>query len=365
MPVSNRRSSRRDFLKLSGGALGLGALSFYAGFSSKPEKLPIVSATPSAYVDDFSPLPVFRAPYRQQQVNMAAFVFPAALEKLTAVCQRYLNDPTRGELNYVPLMGSLVMTYAEMLISSQDPRDSGVGQLRETELAFWIPTLAMRNVGGVYVPQHLAWFLPTLFVDDGCAIASGREVYGFNKQWGQFQRPKSVQDPELITSVMGFDKFSPSGQAEMRTLMQVRRKAGSVGSSSDRPGWTDWQGARAELSGELLSRLKVDGPATALVEAAARLVTDPMPLVFLKQFRDAVDSRQACYQAVIEAPIRVNQFSAGGFLQSAYQMELTELESHPIANTLGLSAGPQTARLGVWMQLGFDLDPGVEVIRIV
>ncbi|MEI7849058.1 MAG: hypothetical protein WCK35_24885 [Chloroflexota bacterium] len=361
MSPYKKNFNRRDFLKLSGGALGLSALSFYAGYASQPQPFALTNSV--AYVDDLSPLPVFRAPYLQHQVQMAAFLFGADLDQLTLLCDRYLNIPTQGQLKYVPLMANLVLTYSDMLISSLDERDAGVGSLRETEIAFWIPTMAMRKVGGTYVPQHLAWFLPTLFVDDSCAIASGREVYGFNKQWGKFERPDLIEDPHLSASVMGFSHFGPDVVGSLQPLLQLRKsQTQPMQPTQPANNWTDWESARKELSANLLQSAQAN-PAAPLVEIAARLATEPMPLVFLKQFRDAVDSRQACYQAIVQAHMHVTDFKSGGFLPARYELELNQLESHPLNKNLGLPSGSQPASLGVWMQLSFNLGQAEEVYR--
>jgi len=359
MSTSNSRLNRRDFLKLIGGTLGLGGLAYYAGFSNQPG--PARSANVE-YIDGLSPLPVFRGPYLQQQAQMAAFLLGADLGALTRLCDLMLNAPTNAEFKYVPLMANVVMIYADMLISSLDERDAGVGHLRETELGFWVPTLAMRKLGSSYVPQHLAWFLPFLFVDDGCAIASGREVYGFNKQLGQFQKPADIRDPQFSTSVVGFKTFDPGALAGLEPLLEIKRL--EAASAPQDSAWSDWQSAKSELSAELVSH-SASGPEGALLEAAARLVTEPAPLVFLKQFRDAVDTRRACYQAIIEAPLSLRQFTAGGFLRSAYQFKVNPLASHPLCDSLGLPAAGQTASLGAWMQLDFTLGAGREVYRAV
>ncbi len=60
----------------------------------------------------------------------------------------------------------------------------------ETEVGFWLLTLVSRRVGEMWVPDHLVWFMPYLFVDNGYAIMAGREVYGFNKMGAQFEKPE-------------------------------------------------------------------------------------------------------------------------------------------------------------------------------
>jgi hypothetical protein len=112
-----------------------------------------------AYVDGGFGLPVFRSPHAQQDAQLAAFFFDANQQQLTALCNQYLNFPTNGHTKYLPLLSKVVVLFAEMFVASRDERDSQVGRLPETEVSFWIPTMALRSVGGVFVPDHLAWFV--------------------------------------------------------------------------------------------------------------------------------------------------------------------------------------------------------------
>ena len=98
-----------------------------------------------------------------------------------------------------------------------------------------------------------------------------------------------------------------------------------------------------------------------LLEFAARLINDHIPLVFLKQFRDAQNTHRACYQRLIEAPLKVETFFAGGIFLNSYTLNITSLASHPLAQNLGLNAGEQRSTLGAWMQVDFVLGNGMEI----
>ena len=104
-----------------------------------------------------------------------------------------------------------------------------------------------------------------------------------------------------------------------------------------------------------------------LFEAATRLAAERAPLVFLKQFRDATHTDLACYQAVIEAPIKVKQFYEGGLMDGVYSLQVNPLASHPLAKTLGLHIheDQQSATLSAWMKVDFSLEAGREVWRVV
>ena len=98
-----------------------------------------------------------------------------------------------------------------------------------------------------------------------------------------------------------------------------------------------------------------------LVEFAARFINDHIPLVFLKQFRDAQNTRKACYQRLIEAPLKVETFFEGGLFLQPYTLNIASLASHPLAQNLGLQGAEYRSTLGMWMQVDFVLENGFEV----
>ncbi len=334
--------SRRDFFLMGGSAIGGGALAAYYGLS-KPPIAPPPSPDLPAYVDGNFPFPVLRPPYLQENVQLAAFLLSADGAQLTALCDQFLNVPANGKFQFTPLLDSVLLTYADMQISSLDERDRQVGKMNETEVGFWVLTLASRRVGDVWVPDHLAWFMPTLFVDNGYAIMAGREVYGFNKMGARFEKPERIQRPFINMSVLGFKQFAPDAIAQMEPLLSITPPAEAGGTD-----WQNWDEAKTEL-----------GDKSGLGELT-RLLNDNVPLVFLKQFRDAENGRLACYQSLIEAPMEVGTFRGGGWLPAGCQLTINQLDSHPIADVLGLSLQNEvaTAQTAVWMQFDFTLKSG-------
>ena len=328
-------------------------------FWSKKKKV-LRTGLPS-YVDSGIGLPVFRGPYLQQDTEMAVLFFHADADQLAALCDRYLTAPSEGQTKYVPLLPQVAVVLAEMQATSGDERDRQVGRLPETEVSFWILTLAMKKVGGVFVPDHLAWFLPFLFVDESNVIATGREVYGFNKQAGQIQKPAAIQRPEFSLDVLGVREFKLEATGKLERLLDMRQVDRAVGEEPSGM-WHSWENARTAITPEILKILAADAKNKA-AEIATLLVTHQMRLVFLKQFRDVVNTQQACYQAIVEAPLMVQTFRQGGFLTGKFAMSVNRLDSHPLAEALGLRLenGEQQSALGLWMKLDFMLGEGIEI----
>src|SRR5262245_32240221 len=92
--------------------------------------------------------PLFRGPYRNRNSRLHCFLLPADYNRLKATCDRYLNPPTDGKLRYVPLLPSVMLTFANIgAISSLDERDRNVGWVPEVDASFWVLTVALQRAG--------------------------------------------------------------------------------------------------------------------------------------------------------------------------------------------------------------------------
>src|SRR5512140_109880 len=287
--------SRKDFFKLGGGVVGLSAISYVLGLRNHPR--PSSTSDAPSYIDGESAFPVFRGPYLQKNAQLAVLLFPADLAALTALCDQTLNSMPNAPFEYVPLMSNLLVVYADMLVSSLEGRDARVGSIPETEIGFWLLTAAMQKTATGMVPHHLAWFIPYLFVDESNSIATGREVYGFNKQAAAFSKAQDIQSPQFSADVLGFQYFGPESIAQKERLLEVHSPAPQASQSQ----WNDWETAKADLAGALLPQVRGD-LGDGIVAFVAEAALQNIPLVFLKQFRHAAEPQKACYQAIVEAP---------------------------------------------------------------
>ena len=348
----NKDVGRRSFLKLAGGAVGISALSYYLGATNRV--VPTLDHSLPEYADNGLGFPAFRGPYLQKDARLAAFFFNADSESLTILCDQALNVSEAFTYKYVPLTSSVMLVFADMLVSSRDERDQQVGLIPETEVSFWVLTVAMQKTQNGLVPHHLAWFLPYLLVDEGNAIATGREVFGFNKLSAQFQKPTQIQQPEFTADVLGFKQFGADSVAQREGLLAL-----SASSNADVTKVNNLDSVKNKMGAELLKNMR-SNLGGGLLEFAARFINDHIPLVFLKQFRDAQNTHKACYQRLIEAPLKVETFFEGGIFLNTYTLNITSLASHPLAQNLGLSA-EQRSTFGAWMQVDFVLGNGMEV----
>ncbi len=306
------------------------------------------------YIDGGIGLPVFRGPFLQRNVNMAAFLYSANDDALAKLCDQTLNAVPASRYRYIPLISKVMLVYADMLVSSMDKRDVRIGSFPETEVGFWVLTVAMQKTPLGEVPHHLAWFIPTLFVDEGNSIATGREVYGFNKQAAEFVKPQDIQSPQFSVDVLGMKIFSPTAIAQKERLLDLRS------SDADRPRviWNDWNSVQSFFTEEVTKNIRPN-LGSSIMNFASQAFTNQIRLVFIKQTRSASDPSKADRQQILEAPLQIKNFYGGSLLTQSYKLSIFDLNSHPVAQKLGLKS-EQSTSLGVWLKVDFILGLGTE-----
>jgi len=150
-------------------------------------------------------------------------------------------------------------------------------------------------------------------------------------------------------------RFSADRIARSERLLELSASSATAPTRS-----SDFASIKNKIAEELFKNIPA-GLGAGLVEFAARFINDHILLVFLKQFRDAQNTRQACYQKLIEAPLKLEIFYEGGLFPEPYRLEIASLESHPLAQYLGLEEAGQDSTLGAWMRVDFVLNNGLEV----
>src|SRR5262249_30237267 len=82
-----------------------------------------------------------------------------------------------------------------------------------------------------------------------------------------------------------------------------------------------------------------------------------MRCVFLKQFYDAADGTRACYQAIIEAPLRATGDPCVERLPGVFHIRWQDLESHRVGPDCGLPLS-QTACSAVTRAFDYEIGNG-------
>jgi hypothetical protein len=263
---------------------------------------------------------------------------------------------------YKPLLPMAAIVCADITKSfSTTPPDSQKGWMAERDFGVWIPVVAGTTSGGTWKPGRIGWYLPYVFVDNVAAMLTGREVFGFFKQTATLAMPPAPSGSGAFSiDALAIQNFSPSSEAAVVRLLTMTSRESVAAPEGT---WTGVRGAADALWDEL-KRLYFDGARDLAVTAwdvmknlLEDLVTGDVPMVFLKQFRDATDPTKACYQAVIEAPAHLEKFYKGWFLHP-HDIAILPCDSHPIVSECGLAGATISSELGFWCQMDFVMQPG-------
>ncbi|MFN6481874.1 MULTISPECIES: hypothetical protein [unclassified Nostoc] len=306
----------------------------------------------------------FNQPYEIKDTKMYGFVVEGSMAKLQEVCDKYLNDPNNGEIEYRPATNYLILTFNKIdSLSSIDPPDYEKGTVHEEEAIFWMLTVVGRRVGPLFIAERLACFMPYLYVNNSPILVSGREVYGFFKQLGKFQIPDLNQEPDLLTvDTLVFKEFSPTSQALDTRLLEVQRISTGAKHQAIKT-WDTFEEAVRAIASLLFNNEEIAVPGLQLpFNLLEYLLEKVVPLVTLKQIRDVENSKKACYQALVESPMQLQTFYGGklfGFngFGDQFQLKINKFASQPIVQDLGLDkgypAGSESVNIAV--KLGFVL----------
>ena len=293
-------------------------------------------------------------PLALTSATMYSFLVPADLGALTTMIDAQLNAVTAPSgTTYRPLMPAVSIVCADIKKSFSTTRpDAQKGWMAERDFGVWVPVVDNKG--------RIAWYLPYVFVDNVAAMVTGREVFGFFKQTATLAMPPSpqVQGPFTIDALV-IQTFSPDSEAKsIRLMTATSTKAqpapeGRWANTLDglEMIWKDLLAIRGDTRNLPLTREQ------EFKDALTMLLTGNVPMLFLKQFRDETTDQRACYQAVIEAPARLDKFH-GGWVTHPHDIVIAPADSHPIAKDCGLGAGPLHSQLGFWCQMDFTMMPG-------
>ena len=106
-------------------------------------------------------------------------------------------------------------------------------------------------------------------------------------------------------------------------------------------------GSRAERDAKLLEVLSFE----------------TMPIVLLKQIRDAQTPMHACFQAVQLADFQVLGFRGAGQLPGSHSLQIQELANEPLRRELGFAADPVPAVTAFWVDFDFEVTVSQELWR--
>ena len=335
-----------------------------------------------------------KPPFAFSDVKMTIFPLQANLTRLTQFCDGYLNqakDIVQFK-PFLPFVYLILLDYGRMSAAAAQ-----TGWVSQREVAFGVPLRWMKPGSKGLEFHDLAFTTPFIFVDNEVSLTTGREVYGWPKLLARLDPTPDdwIRDPHgsrqvfeirsraaadnigddlkapflsvSHTPLSGLMDFPPRLEGVSRTLNAMPETMMGVGRFwrdalttamsviQSRPagappisGFPNLSGARAAI-GEL-GKTKTDdirGMATGVGKTLSSL----FPAMYsntinLKQFRDASEPGETCYQAITAAEMPVQRISGGGLLGSqsmlagqfdgGYRVHIMNSSSVPVVASLGL-----------------------------
>jgi hypothetical protein len=301
--------------------------------------------------------------------HLYGFVVEADRELLNAYCDRCFNRPSGGEQHWEAATSEVLLNFVDIeTMGSTDVLDQHLGVTPECEAAIWFPVID-------HVWNRAAWAVPYMFVDSPLALAGGREVYGFPKQLGTLNIPVADTAPsELSVDTVTLRKHDPESVAKNYRVITVERGGAPtpLGSPWGHTGEAlrDVMAAVGATSAPDLGNGRARGRSCRWLPRRghlsdvvpdlmffAHLVEEDIPMLLLKQFRDAHEEGAACYQAIVWVDMVVSLFRGGGFLPNDYRIRIDELDGEPISRELGI-ARTCAPRVAFWLHFDFVVELG-------
>ena len=106
------------------------------------------------YITNGLILPVPRAPNEFKSVKLANFLIKGSRYQLQAFCDEQLNNVMDGQIRYEVLFSHLFMMVVDLEGFALNEEGRRIGWLSEKEVVFWIPTVAMKRMMGLYYRQR-------------------------------------------------------------------------------------------------------------------------------------------------------------------------------------------------------------------
>lgn len=288
------------------------------------------------------------------------FILKADKDKLQAMADKLFNHPSDGAVDYRPLSEYVVLmfTHVDDLYSAQAEQ----GWIAYRDIALWVPYIAVEKKLGVEVAERIVMYPPYIFVDNGATMVTGREVFGLPKQMASFWMP---QNPDFIgdmtTDVMGFSAVSTTKQNLPIRLWTVT-KANPEQEAPEQADFDNLHDVYAAVKAHVQAHMPHFSSHFVIPnipKILSELVTG-VPALGLKQFRDATQVDKACFQAIIEAPLKNLKFRGARFLGD-YTFILNDLASHPVAADTGLQIGEQDVALSLYLHLDMEMGTGTTI----
>ena len=274
-----------------------------------------------------------------------------------ALVDNLLNAVPTSPVRYtpVPLLDKALVTF--MHIDKCTTPTEVIGWVPGRESAIWIPLL---ETNPSTLHMRVVLWAPYIFINYAIGMATGRETWGWSKALSKIHIPAAgAAMPSFVTSTMLFHPFGASTQGHLLPLLTVS----GTGTLATNSIWPNISTAVTQIFALLggMPEVEVGGPLGA---------DSTIGIVALKQFRDSWTPSLACFQAIVNSPVKVTAFNGGGLHQGNFSLRVTTCDSHRILSDLqGVVPSPGSTTVPIhfagWMAFDFHALPGSVVARSI
>jgi hypothetical protein len=266
----------------------------------------------------------YQHPFPLLNFNTQIFILPAIWEALVAATDQWLNHS--GSLyRYVPLpFVACNPTWISRVEWTGWP-GNGEGWMHETDFNFGLFVAGFKDL---LIPDHFAIAQAFLVVDNPMTVIGGREIFGYRKMYGVMEYMANTWQPEAAATWV-YKQFGPNEELQLAEVARVVPP--ELGRATPASLKRDTQ----ELE-KLFLEDAVMAAGIKFEHFLAAMQTPSFRIINLLQIRDAEDPRSAGYQALIEAPLEINQMNTAWVLPPGYRIKINNYPSYPILDNLGI-----------------------------
>ncbi len=298
---------------------------------------------------------VFEPPYVADGVDFYGFLLSAEKERLQELCDRTLNEPLGRPGAFSPAGDFLLLACCNLpSLRSTAPGYDQMGSYAEKEIAFWVPVIDHKR-------ERLLWLFPYIWVDSPFAFAMGREIYGFPKGLGEIVIAEDPKSPENFSlGAEGVTTFGPNAIGEMLDLVSVKKE--SPEEESKDSVFDDAKEVVKEIVHDMKEGFDLFKHPLLTLHTLEDLLHLRIPMVFLKEFRDATSPAETCYQQVVETVASATKIYGGRIYRNDFEITINASDSAPIARDLGLpTSGTIKPLTSFYMNFDFEIGKGTVV----
>lgn len=290
-------------------------------------------------------------PARFTGVKAHFFTVAASTPAMQKLADTFLKQPGGGRVKYQVSMPRALVSFLD--IERCTSLADSIGWVPGRECAIWVPLLEIKTGR---LPRPVLWS-PYIFINYTIGMVTGREVWGWPKTHAEITVPRDAIGGagRFTCETTIFKTLGPTSRGESLPLFTVttdaplRRSSGPFAKAGD----------ALRCFANVLSRAAtpfVSGFGLPMISAVA-----------LKQFRHSLQVDRACYQAIVDSPIRMTRFGGGGLLAGNFKLNITTCESHQIAEDIfGIRPMAHGTIVPVehagWAELDFDAMPGKVIV---